>query len=97
MPKILFEFILILLILITLFIFILKNGHCFFTSMISAYAFAAYRLVPSTIRILNANQSVKYWFSIVKPYIEKSRNFVFKENSIKDKNFLREIMKIFIF
>ena len=27
--------------------------------MISAYAFAAYRLVPSTIRILNANQSIQ--------------------------------------
>ena len=87
MPKILFEFILILLILITfIYIYFKKMDIVFLLPMISAYAFAAYRLVPSTIRILNANQSVKYWFSIVKPYIEKSRNFVFKEiDSIKDK------------
>ena len=55
-----------------------------FLPIISAYAFAAYRLIPSVIKILNANQTLKYWFPITEPYIEKSVSY--KKNK-SNKNF----------
>ena len=61
LPKILFELVCILLVIIVFYyIYIEKKDIVHFLPIISAYAFAAYRLIPSVIKILNANQTLKY-------------------------------------
>ena len=71
-----------LVIIVFYFIYIEKKDIVNFLPIISAYAFAAYRLIPSVIKILNANQTLKYWFPITEPYIEKSVSYK-KNKAIK--------------
>ncbi len=97
LPKILFELVCILLVIIVFYyIYIEKKDIVHFLPIISAYAFAAYRLIPSVIKILNANQTLKFWFPVTEPYIKKSVSYknnkkiqnIDNLNKIKNVNFL---------
>ena len=94
LPKILFELVCILLVIIVFYyIYIEKKDIVHFLPIISAYAFAAYRLIPSVIKILNANQTLKFWFPVTEPYIEKSVSY--KNNKkIKNNNNLNKIKNV---
>ena len=97
LPKILFELVCILLVIIVFYyIFFEKKDIVHFLPIISAYAFAAYRLIPSVIKILNANQTLKYWFPVTEPYIEKSISYKNNKNNekIKNNNNLNEIKNV---
>ena len=94
LPKILFELVCILLVIIVFyFIYIEKKDIVHFLPIISAYAFAAYRLIPSVIKILNANQTLKFWFPVTVPYIEKSISYK-NDKKIKDNNNLNKIKNV---
>ena len=94
LPRILFELVCILLVIIVFYyIYIEKKDIVHFLPIISAYAFAAYRLIPSVIKILNANQALKYWFPITEPYIEKSVSYK-KNKNIKNNNNLNKSKNI---
>ena len=73
MPKILFEWVTVVsTICLIFFIYYSDKNINDFILIMTAFVLAAYRLIPSVVRILNANQALKYLFPIAKPYIEKS-------------------------
>lgn len=73
LPKILFEWVAISATLsFILYIFLFDKKIVDYVPIMGAFALAAYRLLPSVVRIINANQAMKYWFPIVEPYAKKS-------------------------
>lgn len=102
LPRILFEWIGVISTLIFLFFISHENNIKNSLPVLGAFGLAAYRLIPSVTRILHANQTLKYWFPITKPYIEKSlddKNKKIKTPNyaahVNDKTFLRHSGEIY--
>lgn len=95
LPKYLFEWIALILIVFFLFYIQLEEKNIIlYIPLISTFALATYRVVPSIVKIIQAYQGLKYWLPITKPYIERSLNFKNSKKITKKKNNNDEISKI---
>lgn len=95
LPRILFEWITIASTLGILFYASLNNSVENFLPILAAFALAAYRIIPSITRILQANQSLKYMFPIMKPYIKQNKSQDTNKKQIKNVNSIKKNVKQF--
>lgn len=86
-PKIWFEWLTVLLILFLIYFFS-KNSldKTQIIPILGVYAAAAYRLIPSLVKLVNHAQEIKYCSSAIEPFLQNTKKL--QEIEHKEKNYL---------